>query len=271
MTQERSRVLVLVKATPQPSRQYGDTVCVAGVAMDDDPPRLVRLYPVPFRYMDGDKQFKKYDVIEVRTRDAGADKRPESRKIDVTSISVIQHVDAWRKRSGWIEPLVGPAMCDLVDGTRADINAPSLGVVRPSVVDGLRFEKHPGWKPDELARFEAYRRQGDLFQEMPPRLLDAPPLKVFLRYRCTREGCEGHDQRILDWEMTGLQARFRREPRTTLTAAITRNFLEIPFAADRAPLIFVGNQENVQRRSSFTVLGLYYPRRADIEPSGRLF
>jgi hypothetical protein len=46
-------VLVLVKATPQPSRQYGDTVCVAGADMNADPLRWVRLYPVPFRYMEG--------------------------------------------------------------------------------------------------------------------------------------------------------------------------------------------------------------------------
>jgi hypothetical protein len=31
-------VLVLVKASLQPSRQYGDTVCVAGALMNAEPP-----------------------------------------------------------------------------------------------------------------------------------------------------------------------------------------------------------------------------------------
>jgi hypothetical protein len=36
--QDPSRVLVLVKAAPQPSRQYGDTVCVAGIDLDTQEP-----------------------------------------------------------------------------------------------------------------------------------------------------------------------------------------------------------------------------------------
>jgi hypothetical protein len=76
-----TRVLVVVKATPQPSRQYGDTVCVAGIDIDAEVPRWLRLYPVPFRYLEGDRQFKQYDVVSVCTRDARSDKRPESRKI----------------------------------------------------------------------------------------------------------------------------------------------------------------------------------------------
>ena len=67
-----TRVLVLVKASPQPSRQYGDTVCVAGVEIDTGTPRWIRLYPVPFRCLDGSNQFRKYDIISVSTRDAGA-------------------------------------------------------------------------------------------------------------------------------------------------------------------------------------------------------
>jgi len=41
----RLRVLVLVKAAPQPSRQYGDTVCVAGVTLDAES-QWVRLYDI---------------------------------------------------------------------------------------------------------------------------------------------------------------------------------------------------------------------------------
>lgn len=271
MPRASDRVLVLVKATPQPSRQYGDTVCVAGVDMNVEAPRWVRLYPVPFRYLDGDRQFRKYDAVSVRTRDAGADKRPESRKIDASTIEIVQHLDGWRRRAPWVEPLVGPPMCELVAATRADINAPSLAAVRPAEVVGLEFAKHPGWSADELQRFESYRQQGDLFNETPPRLLDPPLWIVHMVYRCENRACDGHRQRIIDWELTALQARYRTRPEEELKAAVTRNFFEIPFAAGRSPLIFVGNQEDVRRRSSFTVLGLYYPEVGDIEQTARLF
>lgn len=263
------RVLALVKATPQPSRQYGDTVCVAGVLMDASPSHWVRLYPVPFRYMEGGRQFKKYDVISVRTRDAGGDKRPESRKIDATTIQVVQHVDGWRSRATWVEPLAGPSMCDLVAATKVDINAQSLGAVRLADANGLEFTRHPGWSADERQRFDDYRSQGDLFNETPPRLLDPPPWIVHLSYRCQAAKCGGHRQRIIDWELTALQSRSR--PEAELRAAVTRNFFEIPFASKRSPLIFVGNQEDVRRRSSFTVLGLYYPSASDVEQTTPLF
>lgn len=265
------QVLVLVKATPQPSRQYGDTVCVAGVDMRSATPRWVRLYPVPFRYLEGDRQFKKYDIVSVRTREAGADKRPESRKIDAATIEVVQHLNGWRRRSPWIEPLVEPSMCELVAATRADINAQSLAPIRPADVVGLQFTKHPGWSPDELKRFEEYRQQGDLFNETPPQLLDAPPWIVHLAYRCEDTRCTGHQQRIIDWELTALQARYRGRSEEELKTAVKRNFFEIPFASGRSPLIFVGNQEDVRRRASFTVLGLYYPKKGDIQQTARLF
>jgi hypothetical protein len=271
MAQSSDRVLVLVKATPQPSRQYGDTVCVAGVDMNADRRRWVRLYPVPFRYMEGERQFRKYDVVVVRTRDAGGDKRPESRKIDAATIEIAQHLDGWRRRTPWVEPLAGPSMCELLAATRADINAPSLGAIRPTEVVGLEFTPHPGWSAEELQRFEEYRRQGDLFNETPPQLLDAPPWIVHLVYRCEEPGCERHRQRIIDWELTALQARYRARGEAELKAAVTRNFLDVPFAANRSSMIFVGNQEDVRRRASFTVLGLYYPESSAIEHTTPLF
>ena len=84
----RIKVLVTVKATPQPSRTYGDTVCVAGVVVSPGPARWVRLYPVPFRYLDGERQFAKYSILDVAVRDAKTDKRSESLRIDADSLTM---------------------------------------------------------------------------------------------------------------------------------------------------------------------------------------
>ncbi|HEX8093438.1 hypothetical protein [Jatrophihabitans sp.] len=159
----------------------------------------------------------------------------------------------------------------MIDNTKIDLNAASLGAIRPAATPQLRFSDHPGWSDEQLARFNAYRDQGDLFRETPPTLLDPPPLLVQLEYQCNERDCAGHIQRIIDWELTALQLRYRHKSTAELKSAITRNFIDLPFSGERQPLIFVGNQENVQRRASFTVLGLYYPRRSDIEQSGLLF
>ena len=159
----------------------------------------------------------------------------------------------------------------LVQMIRQDVNSQSLAAVRPASVHGLEFSPHPGWTASELERFEQYRRQGDLFRESPPQLLDPPQLVVHLKYKCTSADCDGHAQRIMDWELTALQRRFRTRDESDLRRAITQKFFQIPFGSERAPLIFVGNQENIQRRRSFTILGLYYPRKADAQQKERLF
>jgi hypothetical protein len=193
------------------------------------------------------------------------------RKIDAATIEIVQHLDGWRRRTAWVEPLAGLSMCEMLAATRADINAQSLGAIRLAEALRLEFTRHPGWSAEELQRFEAYRHQGNLFNETPPRLLDAPPWIVHLIYRCRDPACDGHRQRIIDWELTALQARYRARGEHELKTAVTRNFFEIPFAAGRSPMIFVGNQEDVRRRASFTVLGLYYPQADAIEHTTPLF
>ena len=266
-----AQVLVVVKASPQPSRRYGDTVCVAGLEISDGPPQWRRLYPVPFRYLDGKSQFHKYDVLDVRLRDASPDQRPESRRIDVSGIRITGNVGTWQDRARVVGQLRDPTMCRLVRSARTDLNAQSLAAVTPRAVDGLDFEPHPGWSPSERAKLDEYRRQGDLFDQGSVRALEAPRLVVRLRYRCAEPACPGHTQRIIDWELTALQSRYRGRARPELERAITHNFLEIPFGEGRAPRIFVGNQEDPRRRAAFTVLGLYYPRTNDVWQQDGLF
>ena len=62
------RVLITVKAAPNPSEKYGETVCVAGLRLDLDAGGWVRLYPVNFRELDSDGKFRKYDVVSLMAR-----------------------------------------------------------------------------------------------------------------------------------------------------------------------------------------------------------
>lgn len=256
----RVDVLVTVKASPQPSSSYGDTVCVAGILMEDQP-RWIRLYPVPFRYLDGPQQFDKYAPISVELHEATQDRRPESAKINVASIRVGEVIPPWQGRAPWVEPLVTGTMCELLAGTRANLNAASIGAIRPADVDSdLTFKVHPPWSAAQAASLLAAESQGELFGQRGP-ALKPPRLKAILHYRCEAAGCNGHDQHIIDWELTALQRRGDRLSDDDLKKSITRRFMHQMFLADTDPVIFVGNQADVRRRASFTVLGVYYPKR----------
>ena len=61
-TMERKRILIWGKTRPELSRSYHETVCTGGVLADTR--RLIRLYPIPLRYLEDDKVFRKYQWIE---------------------------------------------------------------------------------------------------------------------------------------------------------------------------------------------------------------
>ena len=71
---ERKRVLLTVKAYPQPSRSYDELVCTAGVLEDGS---WIRIYPVPFQFLISSK-IKKYDWIDLDLKRNDKDFRPES-------------------------------------------------------------------------------------------------------------------------------------------------------------------------------------------------
>src|SRR4030067_486236 len=99
MILETKQILVTVKAYPNPSKKYGETVCVAGV--DINKQQGGRLYPIPYRDLDDNKKFEKYNLIEVKVHKATDDTRPESYKIDAGSIKIVDKLDSknnWEKR-----------------------------------------------------------------------------------------------------------------------------------------------------------------------------
>jgi len=77
------RVLILCKTYPSPSATYSETSCVAGVT---EAGKLIRLFPVPFRLIADEQQFRKWQWITALVEKARDDHRPESHRIFVDKI-----------------------------------------------------------------------------------------------------------------------------------------------------------------------------------------
>ncbi|ARM15446.1 hypothetical protein Bra5_PC00302 (plasmid) [Rhizobium phaseoli Brasil 5] len=65
-----ARILILCKTYPSPSGKYAETTCVAGM---DEKGNLVRLFPVPFRLIAEEQQFKKWQWIKAKVEKAKKD------------------------------------------------------------------------------------------------------------------------------------------------------------------------------------------------------
>src|ERR1700761_5532499 len=101
VTPHSSRAVVLVKALPQPSKTYGETVCCAGVTLDG---QWKRLFPVRFRHLQGDSSFSRWDWVDFGYRTPTRDKRSESCHVYEDSIAVGRSLPA-PERSRLLSPL----------------------------------------------------------------------------------------------------------------------------------------------------------------------
>src|SRR5262245_50806013 len=95
-----TKVLIAVKTYPTLSTKYDELVCTAGFLEDGS---WVRIFPIPFRKLDYDKRYSKYDWVEIDLVKNKGDFRPEShRPFSIeTAFNVVGHIETtshWKER-----------------------------------------------------------------------------------------------------------------------------------------------------------------------------
>jgi hypothetical protein len=258
----------LVKAYPALSRKYGEVSCVAGTEMTAGGPRWIRHYPIPFRSLSDDRQFRKYQPVRLNVERHRGDLRPETRRPDLDSIELrgepVSWKDAWALRRRFVEPLMVGSMCELARRQRLDRT--SLGVFRPGRVIDFKIEQA---STDEAKRqiAKAWAAQTNLLDGLGSeertgqlRELEQVPWTFRYRYECAEAGCPGHRQSIIDWEIAQFYRRVRNfeDWRERMRA----RWLEEVCDEQRDTAFFVGNMH--QHPGSFLILGVWWPpRRAE--------
>jgi hypothetical protein len=257
----RMTVLITVKAAPNPSERYGETVCVAGIRLDLEHSGWVRLYPINFRELESESRFKKYDIVTVEARPSPADSRAESWRPRMDTLTTQGNLGSWKRRRPYIVDHVSDSMCGLLAAVRDNPPARSLAAIRPQRVLGLDIEPHPGWTRDEQAKIDNYVSQLELpgMGRAPKTALEAPRFKGWYKYRCASVLCKGHRQGIYDWEWVALQRHLADRDDASAMRELRTRFLDQICSPQNDLMFYVGNQAKHQQ--SFMVLGAYYPRR----------
>jgi hypothetical protein len=181
-----SRVAVLVKALPQPSKTYGETVCCAGVT---DRREWKRLFPIRFRDLKGESSFSRWDWIRFQYRPPSRDHREESCYVHEESIVVDGKLpDAERAR--FLNAIV------VSSAEAAMARGKSLALIRPRNTRFV-FKRKTGAQIE--AEREAYRvaaRQTDIFDK---ELAELEPSPFEFRFRFEDDAGK-HDYENGDWE-----------------------------------------------------------------------
>lgn len=255
------RVMIWGKTYPELSTHHHETVCTAGVTEDGDP---IRLYPVRLRYLQGDKQYSLYDVIEVTASRNAKDPRPESFKVRDETINILDRIptdsDEWAARHDWIWRRADKwhfRSMDQLLAAQSDTGQ-SIGMLEVGAISGVYLrEKSAREAEAHRQKFESISSQFDAF--LPEyKQLDFISTEVRLKWscavRCATCRQKPHDMQVLDW---GLMQLGRKAGWLAAKAKMEA----IADLEQKDFRLFLGNF--FLHQQTFGIIGLWYPQRSE--------
>lgn len=208
----RLKILITVKAYPAISRKYNETVCTAGITEEG---KWIRIYPIPFRQLNYDKQFRKYEWIELTLERNLSDFRPESFRPkdlflkDMVSYGVVEpDGDIWMERRKFILKKVYTNLEHLISEAKNLKICTSLAVFKPTQILDFTYEvTEREWNKKKINYLETKKLQLNLFDNQDEEdisefeLVNKLPFKFSFSFKDDSE--KKSKLMIEDWE-TGM-------------------------------------------------------------------
>jgi len=194
------RVFITVKTYPTLSATYRELVCTAGLSDDG---KWIRIYPIPFRRMDYDQRYKKYQWVNLDIARNTSDPRPEShRPTNIEAMQLLDEVDTengtWATRRRLVLNVVHTNLGALIEQAKNTEIATSLATFKPQEILAFEYEATDReWDKDKLQQLN----QLDLFDnaENPFEVVNKLPYKFFYKF-LDDQGMESR-MMIEDWEI----------------------------------------------------------------------
>ncbi len=252
----KKRVLITVRTYPVPATKGVEVSCTAGITSDG---KWIRLFPIPYRSLDEDKRFSKYQWIEVEVRKAKNDQRPESFVPNIDTIRTKETVpptDQWRARKEIIKTLLRPSMCS-IQREQEERGSPTLGIFKPAEIKRLTIEpeEQSDWTPEDLSKLN---QTLSFFQKSPAHQLEKLPFKFKYEFRCAEPACNGHSMSCTDWEIGQSYRKWRTEYGDQWVQAFRQKY-EREMIDKFDTHFFVGNVHLYP--NAWLIVGLFYPPR----------
>ncbi len=262
-----TKVLIAVKTYPSLSTKYDELVCTAGFREDGS---WIRIYPVPFRKLDYDKQYPKWAWIELDLDRNTRDLRSESyRPHDIDEeIRILEQIgtgpEGWRRRKQIALHSVWTNMSDLIAASKVEPIYTSLAVLKPREI--LRFEWEETareWDKEKLDAIYARQQELNLFEETKKifKVARKVPYKFF--YVFTTD--DGIERRLMieDWEIGMLYWNTvkRADGDEVIACQKVKERYFDDFAKRKDLYLFLGTSLSYHLRSKnpFMIIGVFPP------------
>lgn len=264
-----ARVLITVKTYPLPSRSYMELVCTAGLLNGE---KWIRIYPVPFRFLQDRKQYPKYSWVKVNLVRNKKDFRPESYRLKNENITVTETIgtaNAWAARKSFVLRETFTSMEELIRLAKSP-EKKSLATIKPKEIVKFEIEEDDReWREDWLEQI----KQMDMFETANSsgqrKVVRKLPYKFY--YHFLTDG-DKKPRRLMieDWEIGALYWRCLLQTDGDEEAAkhLVRQKYFNKFVQENDLYLFLGTtllNHNVAR-NPFVIIGVFYPPKTEQLP-----
>lgn len=200
----RTKVLIAVKTYPTLSGKYDELVCTAGFREDGS---WIRIYPIPFRKLKNESQYKKWQWVTLDLVKNDKDIRCESYRpanIDdeLELGGILDTGNNWAKRKPFVFKEVYDNLDLLIEKSRTRPYK-SLAVLKPKkVIDFIWEPVEREWEEKKLRAVYANQCQLSLFEqdkEIAFKVVKKLPYKF--SYIFTTEDGKKRTMMIENWEL----------------------------------------------------------------------
>ena len=261
---QRKRVFITVKAYPLPSRSYTELVCTAGLLEDGT---WIRIYPVPFRFLEDKSKYQKYQWIDIDLIRNTEDFRPESYRPanpDLSDIEIVQVVGTgihrdWKVSREYCCKEVYTNLTTLIEDSKKP-KLKSLATFKPTRILGFKVEEdEPEWKDQWLA----LRKQGDLFVDKNSKDL-SPVRKLPYKFKYRIIDNEGRKSTMMieDWEIGALYwncLAHAEGNEADAIAKVRQRYFDEFITKDIHLFLGTTKQYHGYAKNPFVIIGVFYP------------
>jgi hypothetical protein len=189
LTWREEKVLIIGRASPEPSKKYIETVCTGAVTEQG---QILRLYPIPLRYLGPQNKYKLWTWAKLDIKKNESDKRKESYKVREDSIQILKQITNRAEQFSLLKKAMFADKESLIALYHADWT--SVGVVEIEYIDFYPKIRTKSW-----VTVKPYLRQELLFESRKP--LEQLPFEMHLKFKCRNNpACRGHDCSVIGWQ-----------------------------------------------------------------------
>ena len=267
----KEKILILVKTYPTYSKTTSEElVCTAGI---NEQGLWRRIYPVPFRSLDGSEKYKKYQWVDFDIRRNSSDRRPES--YELVNASRIKPIgkslptdNNWYLRKEALSQT--PVFTSLeVIKTKAKESEMSLCQFKPNKIIGLEIEEtERDWSEGILHQIRLRKAQGLLFTDAKEEIKLAQKIPYNFSYKFTDENDKESTLSILDWEIGALYWRCLEDAEGDEEEACKKVRQKYEgFINDSEIIFFLGTTKKYHyvANNPYLIIGVFCPKKSNQE------